>query len=375
MLTQTINNGLEGVSGGGGGGTGDVVGPASSTDNAIARWDGVTGKLLQNSVNIIDDNGNTTLNQVASTSGTPTLLKLIGAAHTNLTAGIADSDVVIDLGRTVQFATGNITLQKTIEIKRPTYDFVGPSNLATAICFYIDGVPLAGPNASLNVALGLGVDHGLSNANIAANAAFGWPGISNGVGNVIARAQLFLPPSPANISLGDQTAGLSLLANIIVFPDTFESTANVRTVGVAAGILVVGPPVAGPNVVFTDGPYSIFIQSGTSRFDGPTWLNGNLKLSTVVVNADITISELDPYIIYRVETSAARAITLPLVSLSGPGKYYTFKDETGTGALTNNITLIANVGDNIDGIATFVINVTRGGVTLYSDATTGWHVI
>jgi len=33
----------------GGGGSGDVVGPASSTDNAFARFDGTTGKLLQNS--------------------------------------------------------------------------------------------------------------------------------------------------------------------------------------------------------------------------------------------------------------------------------------------------------------------------------------
>jgi len=35
--------------GGGGGGAGDIVGPASSTDNAIVRYDGTTGKLLQNS--------------------------------------------------------------------------------------------------------------------------------------------------------------------------------------------------------------------------------------------------------------------------------------------------------------------------------------
>lgn len=35
--------------GGAGGGTGDVVGPASSTDNAIARFDSTTGKLVQNS--------------------------------------------------------------------------------------------------------------------------------------------------------------------------------------------------------------------------------------------------------------------------------------------------------------------------------------
>jgi|SRR3990172_2912098 len=40
---------------------GDVNGPASSTDNAIVRWDGITGKLLQNSSVLIDDLGNTTL--------------------------------------------------------------------------------------------------------------------------------------------------------------------------------------------------------------------------------------------------------------------------------------------------------------------------
>ena len=38
--------------------SGDVVGPASSTDNAIARFDSTTGKLLQNSLVTIDDSGN-----------------------------------------------------------------------------------------------------------------------------------------------------------------------------------------------------------------------------------------------------------------------------------------------------------------------------
>lgn len=48
----------------GGGGSGDVVGPASATDNAVTRFDGATGKLLQNSSVTIDDSGN------IATSGT-----------------------------------------------------------------------------------------------------------------------------------------------------------------------------------------------------------------------------------------------------------------------------------------------------------------
>ena len=42
-----------------GGGSGDVVGPASSTDNALVRFDSTTGKLIQNSVvTVADSTGN-----------------------------------------------------------------------------------------------------------------------------------------------------------------------------------------------------------------------------------------------------------------------------------------------------------------------------
>ena len=39
-------------------GTGDVVGPSSATDNAVARFNSTTGKLIQNSVVTVDDTGN-----------------------------------------------------------------------------------------------------------------------------------------------------------------------------------------------------------------------------------------------------------------------------------------------------------------------------
>jgi hypothetical protein len=43
-----------------GDGTGDINGPRSSTDNAFARYDGVTGKLLQNSSATLSDAGQAT---------------------------------------------------------------------------------------------------------------------------------------------------------------------------------------------------------------------------------------------------------------------------------------------------------------------------
>jgi len=41
-----------------GAGSGDVTGAASSTDNAITRFDGTTGKVIQNSTVTLDDTGN-----------------------------------------------------------------------------------------------------------------------------------------------------------------------------------------------------------------------------------------------------------------------------------------------------------------------------
>lgn len=43
-----------------GDGTGDVHGPASSTDNALARFDSTTGKIIQNGIATEDDSGNIT---------------------------------------------------------------------------------------------------------------------------------------------------------------------------------------------------------------------------------------------------------------------------------------------------------------------------
>lgn len=56
----TVNGTTATIAGGGGGGSGDVVGPGSATDNAVARFNSTTGKLIQNSVVLIGDTGNIT---------------------------------------------------------------------------------------------------------------------------------------------------------------------------------------------------------------------------------------------------------------------------------------------------------------------------
>ena len=71
---------------------GNLIGPASSTDNAIARFDSTTGTVLQNSGVTIDDSGNVTLpasTEIANTvwtNWTPTIT--LGGSLTKSSATI-----------------------------------------------------------------------------------------------------------------------------------------------------------------------------------------------------------------------------------------------------------------------------------------------
>lgn len=62
-----------------GGGSGDVVGPGSSTDNAIVRFDGTSGKLIQNSGGSIDDSGNISATNLSGTNTGDVTLAAVGA--------------------------------------------------------------------------------------------------------------------------------------------------------------------------------------------------------------------------------------------------------------------------------------------------------
>lgn len=106
---------------GGGGGAGDVLGPASSTDNAVPRFDGTTGNLLQNSTASIADTG--VMSVPALGTGGPTEYDLIvgnpasyGMAkfgnfrfgRTSLNAGGMDMDGAVVLSNIGGPITGDI---------------------------------------------------------------------------------------------------------------------------------------------------------------------------------------------------------------------------------------------------------------------------
>jgi hypothetical protein len=94
----------------------DVVGPASSTDNAVVRFDSTTGKLLQNSVVIIGDTGNVTGVANLTVTGTTTLAAALSGV-------IKASSGVI--------STGNVSLTSEVSGVLPIAN--GGTNSNTAL--------------------------------------------------------------------------------------------------------------------------------------------------------------------------------------------------------------------------------------------------
>lgn len=98
--------------------SGDVVGPASATDNAVARFDGTTGKLIQNSaVTIADTSGDITAGKyngltVTASTGVLTIAngKTLTVSNTLTFTGTDSSSVAFGAGGTVLYTASTIPL-------------------------------------------------------------------------------------------------------------------------------------------------------------------------------------------------------------------------------------------------------------------------
>ena len=104
---------------------GDVVGPAGATDNAVARYDGVTGKLIQNSSVTISDAGDIAGATTLNGSAIPSLIgDVVGpAGATN--KGIARYDG--STGKLIQDSSVRVLDTGVVDISTPTGGVVFPN--------------------------------------------------------------------------------------------------------------------------------------------------------------------------------------------------------------------------------------------------------
>lgn len=216
-------------------GTGDVVGPASSTDNALVRFDGTTGKLIQN-----------------YTSGAPTVSDT-GAVSFSNTATIASSSAnALSVG--LNGATNpvlNVDCSTANQVDGIKIVGLAAGSGATVT------VTSSGSNASLAL-----TSKGTGNANLAAGSSSGSAQLVTG-GVVRVKATSATTTITGNLVLGTAGNGLQIkegtnaamgvatLSSGTVTVNTTKVTANSRIFLTAQDGTMLGSPWVSARVAGT----------------------------------------------------------------------------------------------------------------------------
>jgi len=137
----------------------------------------------------------------------------------------------------------------------------------------------------------------------------------------------------------------------------------------------------------SDNANSMFVTSGNLYFtnnsgtavqitDGGSVVTSAGALQTVerqAVSGDVVIGPSDTFVFLAVDTSATRQITLPLANSVASGRVYIIKDVTGS-ANTNNITVVRQGSDTIDGATSQVFNSNYGSWWAVGNGVDSWEI-
>ena len=308
-------------------GTGDVVGPASATDNAVARFDTTTGLLLQNSGVTIDDSGVITGSGVNITGLTASEIVITDASKNLASGAVATYPSLTELTY-VKGVTSAIQTQLNAKgagdalTSNPLSQFAATTSaqLAGVISDETGSGVLVFATSPTLVTPALGTPASGVATNLTGTAA------SLTAGNVTTNANLTGPIT----STGNATAIASQTGTGTKFVVDTSPTLVTPVLGVAAATSInkvaLTAPATGSTLTLADGvtltvngsaTVTNGTHSGTNTGD-QTNISGNA--ATVTTNANLTghITSTGNAAILGSFTSAQLATAL--------------SDETGTGA-------------------------------------------
>lgn len=306
---------------------GDVVGPASAADNAIARYDSTTGKLIQNSSATIDDSGNLTANNV---TGTNTGDQTFDGLSPMTTGGDIIYGGASGTGTRLANGTSGQVLTSAGGTAAPSWATPGPG---LAVEFYT--------HATLPATLVIGTRYVVDISG--GNGAATMPTISGANdGEVIEVIAINIPASGTVV----------LTAPSGNFNDVDLGTDTTFEVNVSHA-----------RFILNNGATTYEVQDDYWALGAGT----NTPVPEAKA-ADFTASD---NIVYLVSSAAARAITLPAAA---SGTRFWIKDSTGS-AGTNNFTITRAGSESIEGVAANkVLSANWGSWVLMSDGT-NWFIL
>ncbi len=308
-------------------GTGDVVGPASSTDNALVRFDSTTGKLIQNSVVIVNDSGDVTATSLAA-SGTAYAnygiyndstitsngTNAIGFANVPTLTAAVNSDVIFQerIGGTIaKGAFTGITLYGKY-LANPSVS--GAGTITNHYGLYIETPTRGTTNYSIYSAGGLNFFGG--NTALAASNYLNWGTTS-----------------------GSSGYGIRDNGGTLQFKNSAGSWNDVGVDGVTSSA---GAPSAG----------KVPLLNGSGQLDASFIAGGVSDYLATLSSAEISITSATTATISRQHvvsgTSSNYTLTLPAVS-GNTGKFLLVRISPGA---TKLFTVDSGAGSNIDGAST-----------------------
>lgn len=239
------------------------AGPELKVRGSTGRTAGDLFQVQNNTTNkfVVAWDGGITCSQSPNSSGSPSFWKLNAGSHTSLTASVEAVDLDLNLGRTVQFAQGSLSLQRAVNISAPTYAFAtGAATITTAVTMEISSAPSMGTNATATLAYGLRV--GGATTQVSASGFI---------------YQAINVPSHTLTITGTTQVTSTSIAGVGIGQLTLTD-ASALTVNNAASLYISAAPIAAGSVTLTNS-YSFWVDGGNTRLDG------NLMLGSAVTGA------------------------------------------------------------------------------------------
>lgn len=171
-----------------------------------------------------------------------------------------------------------------------------------------------------------------------------------------------------NVAIGGSAGSLQVMyASCNFIGSAADASANGLTNATAIGYF---SRVGADNsmVLGGTGGNQVNVGIGTETPKAMLHVAGGQIVNLTLTATDYTVLVTD-YIIGITNTSAPRSVLLPTPSSDNAGQIFIVKDQSG-GAYTNNISITANGGANIDGTPIAQLNVNYASMSFYSNGTT-----